>query len=80
MTDPSTSRTLDEVPEADLVEQSLAAYPEDPAFEDDAADESTDRDLAAAVDRDAFEANPADVVEQSIPVPLDDDRDSEPEY
>ncbi|WP_433198712.1 hypothetical protein ACQP1G_04690 [Nocardia sp. CA-107356] len=77
MTDPSTSRTLDEVPEADFVEQHLPAYPEDA---DDAADTSTESDLAAAVDRDAFSADPADVVEQSIAVPLDDDRESGPAY
>ncbi|WP_433711950.1 hypothetical protein ACQP2U_37905 [Nocardia sp. CA-084685] len=77
MTDPSTSRTVDAVPEADYVEQNVPAYDE---IADDTADDSAERDLAAAVDRDAFEANPADVVEQSIPVPLDDDRDSEPEY
>ncbi|MEV4126536.1 hypothetical protein [Nocardia sp. NPDC049707] len=75
MTEPSTSRTLDEVPEGDFVEQSVAAYP-DPAYPDDTAE----RDLAEAVDRDAFRANPADIVEQSIPVPLDDDRDAEPGY
>lgn len=76
MTDPSTSRTIDAVSEADYVEQNVPAYPEI----DDDTDDSSDRDLAAAVDRDAFDANPADVVEQSIPVPLDDDRDSEPGY
>ncbi|MFX0579685.1 hypothetical protein [Nocardia nepalensis] len=77
MTEPSTSRTLDEVPEADLVEQTVPAYPEDA---EDRADTSTERDLAAAVDEDAFSANPADVVEQSIPVPLDDDHEPGPAY
>lgn len=79
MTEPSTSRTLDEVPEGDFVEQSVAAYP-DPAYPDDTAENNTERDLAAAVDRDAFDANPADILEQSIPVPLDDERDAEPGY
>ncbi len=76
MTEPSTSHTLDEVSEADYVEQSVPAYP-DP---EDTAGDSSERDLAAAVDQDAFDANPADIVEQSIAVPLDDDRDAEPEY
>jgi hypothetical protein len=77
MTEPSTSRTLDEVPEADRVEQTVPAYPEDA---EDRADTGTERDLAAAVDQDAFSANPADVVEQSIPVPLDDDHEPGPAY
>ncbi|MFC9896674.1 hypothetical protein ACFVMC_23570 [Nocardia sp. NPDC127579] len=66
MIDRSTTRSWDEVPEADYVEQSVPAYP-DPAADSD------ERDLAAQVDRDAFSANPADVVEQSIAVPLDDE-------
>jgi len=74
MTDHSTSRTLDEVPEADLVEQSVPAYAED------TADDGIESDLAAAVDRDAFSADPADIVEQSIPVPLDDDHEPGPGY
>ncbi|MET8877057.1 hypothetical protein [Nocardia sp. NPDC004604] len=77
MTDPSKSRTLNEVPEADYVEQALPAYPEDA---DEAADTRSERDLAAAVDRDAFSANPADVVEQSISVPIDDDHEPGPAY
>jgi len=77
MTDPSTPRTFDEVPEADFVEQSVAAYPE---YADDAADTGTESDLVAAVARDAFSADPADVVEQSIPVPLDDDHEPGPGY
>ncbi|WP_330250610.1 hypothetical protein OG874_30950 [Nocardia sp. NBC_00565] len=80
MTDHSTSRTLDEVPEADLVEQSVPAYPEDPAYAEDTADDGVESDLAAAVDRDAFSADPADVVEQSIAVPLDDDHEPGPGY
>ncbi|MEV5836467.1 hypothetical protein [Nocardia sp. NPDC052112] len=77
MTDPSTSRTLDEVAQADYVEQQTPAYPD---ADDDTTYGSAERDLAAVVDRDAFDANPADIVEQSIAVPLDDDRDAEPGY
>ncbi|WP_433682475.1 hypothetical protein [Nocardia sp. CA-119907] len=77
MTDPSTSRTPDEVGEADYVEQSVVAYPD---YDDDRADISSERDLVAAVDRDAFSADPADVVEQSIAVPLDDDHEPGPAY
>ncbi|MEV0296808.1 hypothetical protein [Nocardia sp. NPDC050710] len=71
MIDRDTSRTTGEVPEADLVEQSVPVSPDDQA-----ADESIEQAVAAAVDRDAWNANEADLVEQSIPVPMDDeDRD-----
>lgn len=73
MTDHSTSRTLDEVPEADLVEQSV------PAYADDATDD-TAADIAPVVERDTFSADPADIVEQSIPVPIDDDHEPGPAY
>jgi hypothetical protein len=66
MTEPSTSHTLDEVPEADFAEQSVPAYP-------DADADTDDTQLTATVDRDTWSADPADVVEQSIPVPLDDE-------
>jgi hypothetical protein len=62
---------VDEVPEADLVEQSIPAYPDDPA-----ADTGIEQEIGVAVDRDALETNAADVIEQSIPVPLDDDFDA----
>ncbi|MGW4370390.1 hypothetical protein ACWEKT_32585 [Nocardia takedensis] len=68
MIDHRTSRTTDEVSEADLVEQSTPVHP----------DESDEPDLAAAVDRDTWSANTADVIDQSIPVPLDDE-DAAPE-
>ncbi|WP_194816099.1 hypothetical protein [Nocardia sp. XZ_19_385] len=74
MIDRSTTRTWDEVPEADLMEQSVPAYP-DPATEA----EAFDREVADHVDRDAFTANEADVVEQSIPVPLDDEDRGDPD-
>ncbi|WP_227997205.1 hypothetical protein [Nocardia australiensis] len=66
MADRSTPRSTGEVPEADLAEQSIPAYPDD---------DTDEQELAAAVDREASSANLADVVEQSIPVPLDDDRE-----
>ncbi|MEV0249163.1 hypothetical protein AB0H76_21365 [Nocardia sp. NPDC050712] len=68
MIDRSTTRPLDEVSEADYVEQSVPAYP-DPAVDSAASD----RELAEQVEADAFSANTADVVEQSISVPLDDE-------
>ncbi|MEV6277635.1 hypothetical protein [Nocardia sp. NPDC051832] len=74
MIDRSTTRTLDEVPEADLIEQSVPAYP-DPAAES----EESARELADHLDRDAFTANAADVVEQSISVPLDDEYRGDPD-
>jgi hypothetical protein len=68
MADRSTPRVVDEVPEADLVEQSIPAYPDDPD-----ADTDIEQEIGVAVDR---EADAADVIEQSIPVPLDDDFDA----
>lgn len=76
MIDYESARPLDEVPEADRVEQEQSAFrdddPDDPAYSDAAV--YTD-DLAAEVDRDADSANVADVIEQSIPVPFDDGSD-----
>ncbi|MFF2084999.1 hypothetical protein ACFVVM_14585 [Nocardia sp. NPDC058176] len=66
-----SARPLDEVPEADRVEQEQSAFrdddPDDPAFLD-TADE-----MAATVAREADHANPADVIEQTIPVPFDEE-------
>ncbi|MFD4431903.1 hypothetical protein [Nocardia sp. NPDC058497] len=74
MIDHETARPLDEVPEADRIEQEQSVFsaddPDDPAFFD-AADYSDQ--MAANVDRDAFTANPADVIEQTIAVPFDDE-------
>ncbi|MFC4375802.1 hypothetical protein ACFO5K_17020 [Nocardia halotolerans] len=78
MADYDIASPLDEVPEADRVEQAQSVFhdndPDDPAFAD-AADHSdgdyTD-EMAANVDRDADTANEADVIEQTIPVPFDD--------
>lgn len=65
-------RSTDAVPEADLAEQSIPAYPDEPEYPDDALepDDSVER---AVTERDEWSADPADVAEQAIPVPLDDD-------
>ncbi|MEV0331471.1 hypothetical protein [Nocardia sp. NPDC050717] len=66
MIDYESARPLDEVPEADRIEQEQSAFladdPDDPAFSDAADYLTSDR-----------EADPADVLEQAIPVPLDDE-------
>ncbi|MFR9753325.1 hypothetical protein ACL02S_20140 [Nocardia sp. 004] len=68
MTDP----LADAIPEADLAEQSTPAYPDDTVLPDDRPEPG--EGVGRAVDASsALEANPADVVEQSIPVPLLDD-------
>ncbi|MFE1593650.1 hypothetical protein [Nocardia sp. NPDC058705] len=73
MIDYEAARPLDEVPEADRIEQEQSAFrdgdPDDPAYLD--AADYTD-EMAANITRDADTANPADVIEQTIPVPLDD--------
>jgi hypothetical protein len=53
---------IDDVPEADLVEQSAPVYLED--------DEAEPEFPTAAADR---EANEADVIEQALEVPVEDD-------
>ncbi|WP_194826844.1 hypothetical protein [Nocardia sp. XZ_19_231] len=69
MIDDEPARPLDEVPEADRIEQEQSAFrdddPDDPAYSD--ADE-----MAADIVREADTANPADVIEQTIPVPFDE--------
>ncbi|MEU7633975.1 hypothetical protein AB0C34_29050 [Nocardia sp. NPDC049220] len=72
MTDPIT----DAVPEADLAEQSVLAYPDEPVTLDDVPGPD-DSDEFALIERNEWDANPADVVEQLIPVPLDDEADLE---
>ncbi|MGK8520743.1 hypothetical protein ACRS6B_03920 [Nocardia asteroides] len=67
----------DAVPEADLVEQSVPAYPEEPVLADDDLPEQDDVVGRAMLERDILEANPADVIEQSIAVPIDDDPEDE---
>ncbi|MFD3426516.1 hypothetical protein [Nocardia fluminea] len=74
MIDYEPARPLDEVPEADRIEQEQSAFrddePDDPAYSD--AADYTD-EMAATVAREADTANPADVIEQTIPVPFDED-------
>ncbi|WP_446225479.1 hypothetical protein ACTWPB_10520 [Nocardia sp. IBHARD005] len=76
MIDYEAARPLDEVPEADRVEQEQSAFrdddPDDPAYFD--AADYTD-EMAARIARDADTANPADVIEQTIPVPFDEGGD-----
>ncbi|MBB5914455.1 hypothetical protein BJY24_003322 [Nocardia transvalensis] len=67
-----TDRTIDTVPEADFAEQTVPAYP-------DVEDDDTEADVPVGTDREATEA---DIIDQAIPVPIDDDyeAESEPEY
>ncbi|MFD6102778.1 hypothetical protein ACFWFQ_08950 [Nocardia salmonicida] len=69
MIDDEPARPLDEVPEADRLEQEQSAFrdddPDDPAYSDVA-------EKAADIARVADTANPADVIEQAIPVPFDE--------
>jgi hypothetical protein len=67
MIDYETSSPLEEVPEADRAEQEQSAFRDDDPDDFDAAGE-----MAAAVAREADSANPADVIEQTIPVPFDE--------
>ncbi|UAK33424.1 hypothetical protein K8O92_05510 [Nocardia asteroides] len=68
----------DAVPEADLAEQSVPAYPEEPVLADDLPEEDVVE--RAILERDSLEANPADVIEQSIAVPIDDDPEEDLDY
>ncbi|MBF6163759.1 hypothetical protein IU486_03110 [Streptomyces gardneri] len=68
----------DAVPEADLAEQSVPAYPEEPVLADDLPEEDVVE--RAILERDILEANPADVIEQSIAVPIDDDPEEDLGY
>ncbi|APE37367.1 hypothetical protein BOX37_29395 [Nocardia mangyaensis] len=65
------STPLDEVPEADRVEQQRSAFrdddPDDPDFF------AADDEMAASVAREADHADPADVIEQTIAVPFDEE-------
>ncbi|MEU4412725.1 hypothetical protein AB0G00_19295 [Nocardia salmonicida] len=69
MIDDEPARPLDEVPEADRIEQEQSAFrdddPDDPAYSDAA-------EIAADIARVADTADPADVIEQTIPVPFDE--------
>ncbi|MCM6774920.1 hypothetical protein NDR87_26105 [Nocardia sp. CDC159] len=61
MTD-RTAGAIDAVPEADYMEQTVPAYPD-----------LDDEDVLVPSGEPALEASEADVLEQSIAVPLDDD-------
>ncbi|NNH75398.1 hypothetical protein HLB23_37070 [Nocardia uniformis] len=67
-----TDRSIDAVPEADLIEQTVPAYPENPVDDPEA---EADTAVTLPDDERSWEADEADVIEQSIPVPLDDDYD-----
>lgn len=68
MTDRTTD-AMDAVPEADLIDQTVPAYPE--GVDDPEAEVDTE-DTLPRTDQ-AWSADEADVIEQSIPVPLDDE-------
>ncbi|GGL43315.1 hypothetical protein [Nocardia jinanensis] len=75
--------TYDAVPEADRAEQAAPAYPDDAPYTDidprSVPDDMPVPDGPALVGagRDEWTANPADIVEQAIPVPLGDDYDGD---
>ncbi|GAA5044385.1 hypothetical protein [Nocardia callitridis] len=71
MVDRDTSRTLDAIPEADLAEQAALAYPDDPADPRVEPDDSEYEPRTAH--RDEWDADPADVADQAVPVPFDDE-------
>lgn len=76
MTNRSTSADIYAVPEADLAEQSIPANPNDTGYPDDGPEQdgTLDQEIAEAA-RDTWSADPADMVEQSISVPFDDEPD-----
>ncbi|AYF73574.1 hypothetical protein D7D52_06575 [Nocardia yunnanensis] len=65
---------IDAVPEADSVEQSIPANPVDAVLD-------SESELIEVPSADSgFNADEGDLVEQSIPVPLDDEYDAAAEY
>lgn len=82
MIDQNTPRTADEVPEADLAEQSIPAYPDDYAYGGGITSDDEPPAPGPTVDSGSDrDANPADVADQSIAVPWDDEYgDFEEEY
>ncbi|WP_330184690.1 hypothetical protein OHB26_14500 [Nocardia sp. NBC_01503] len=79
---------IDGVPEADYVEQHTPAFPADAAYPD--ADAYPDKDVLADTPLEAdseltplttgdsnWNADEGDLIEQSIPVPMDDDYETE---
>ncbi|MQY30248.1 hypothetical protein [Nocardia aurantia] len=69
--------TLGEVPEADLLEQSVPAYPDAPDEEDTPSDTTVAPQYPLPDAHAIREADDADVLEQSVAVPLADDYDTE---
>ncbi|MCX4099304.1 hypothetical protein [Nocardia sp. alder85J] len=73
-----TAGTLGAVPEADLLEQSVPAYPDAP-YDEGAPAEATITpapDSPLPISHAIREADDADVLEQSIAVPMSDDYDT----
>ncbi|WP_157534998.1 hypothetical protein [Nocardia inohanensis] len=81
-----SDRSIESVPEADFVEQRTPAYPGEEPYPD--GDAYPDRDVLADPVLESggditplpegelgWSANEADLIEQAIPVPLDDDYD-----
>ncbi|MFI5714389.1 hypothetical protein [Nocardia sp. NPDC051750] len=73
--------TFDAVSEADRAEQEAPAYPDDAPYTD-IDPRSVPEDMpvpegavSSPSTRDVWHADPADIAEQSIPVPLEDDYD-----
>ncbi|MFJ9367699.1 hypothetical protein ACIRRA_25215 [Nocardia sp. NPDC101769] len=66
---------IDAVPEADYVEQSTPAYAADEVNSETPESDSEITSLPA--DDNGWTASEGDLVEQAIPVPLDDDYDDE---
>ncbi|MGW5388151.1 hypothetical protein [Nocardia sp. NPDC003963] len=75
--------TFDAVPEADRAEQAAPAYPDDAPYTD--IDPRSvpdgipvpDEPVLIGGGRDEWYADPADIAEQAIPVPLGDDYDGD---
>ncbi|MGW1743235.1 hypothetical protein ACWCPQ_31005 [Nocardia sp. NPDC001965] len=73
---------FDAVPEADRAEQAAPAYPDDAPYTDidprSIPDDMPIPDEPVLVGGgDEWSANPADIAEQAVPVPLGDDYDDE---
>ncbi|MFB7876452.1 MULTISPECIES: hypothetical protein [unclassified Nocardia] len=73
MSDYDPARPLDEVPEADRVEQEQSAFHDDDADDPAFADAADYAEVAARVALDSGNANPADVIEQTLTVPYEDE-------
>lgn len=73
--------TFDAVPEADRAEQAVPAYPDDAPYTDidprSVPEDMPVPDEPAPLPGDDWQADPADIAEQAIPVPLGDDYEGE---